>query len=95
MSEAILILLNMRGGCATVGDKVHTLFHVNNRCPRQSANSEKKAEGDVLGLNHPVPPKRPATLLKTKNLVTVKPAAKIVDQIDDRVAMSSQNTTLI
>ncbi len=37
MTEAIIILLNMRGGCATVGDKVHTLFRVNsNRRPRQS-----------------------------------------------------------
>ena len=31
MNEAIIILLNMRGGCATVGDKIHTLFRVNNR----------------------------------------------------------------
>ena len=31
MTEAIIILMNMRGGCATVGDKVHTLFRVNGR----------------------------------------------------------------
>jgi hypothetical protein len=31
MTEAIIILLNMRGGCATVGDKVHALFRVNGR----------------------------------------------------------------
>ena len=54
MSEAIIILLNMRGGCATVGDKVHTLFRVNNRRPRQTANSEKITEGGDLRLDHPV-----------------------------------------
>ncbi|HEY0331881.1 MAG TPA: hypothetical protein VGC77_22630 [Rhodopseudomonas sp.] len=31
MSEAVLILPNMRGGCATVGNKVHTLFRLNSR----------------------------------------------------------------
>lgn len=31
MSEAVIILPNMRGGCATVGGKVHTLFRLNNR----------------------------------------------------------------
>ena len=34
MSEAILILPNMRGGCATVGNTVHTLFRVTSRRPR-------------------------------------------------------------
>jgi hypothetical protein len=38
MTEAIIILPNMRGGCATVGDKVHTLFRVNNRRPRLIEN---------------------------------------------------------
>jgi hypothetical protein len=33
MSEALLIMPNMRGGCATVGTKVHTLFRVNGRRP--------------------------------------------------------------
>lgn len=33
MSEALLIMPNMRGGCATVGSKVHTLFRVNGRRP--------------------------------------------------------------
>lgn len=36
MSEATLILENMRGGCATVGNTVHTLFRFNGRLPRQS-----------------------------------------------------------
>jgi hypothetical protein len=54
MSEAIIILLNMRGGCATVGDKVHTLFRVNNRRPRQTDSSEKKTESGDLRFNHPV-----------------------------------------
>ena len=31
MIEATIILLNMRGGCATIGDQVHALFRVNNR----------------------------------------------------------------
>lgn len=34
MSEAVLILPNMRGGCATVGNTVHTLFRVTSRRPR-------------------------------------------------------------
>lgn len=33
MSEATLIFQNMRGGCATVGNTVHTLFRVNGRRP--------------------------------------------------------------
>lgn len=31
MNEAVLILPNMRGGCATVGHKIHTLFRVTGR----------------------------------------------------------------
>ena len=31
ITEAIIVLANMRGGCATVGSTVHTLFRVNNR----------------------------------------------------------------
>lgn len=37
MSEAVLILPNMRGGCATVGTTVHTLFRVTSRRPRPMA----------------------------------------------------------
>ena len=37
MSEATLILPNMRGGCATVGNTVHTLFRVTSRQPRAMA----------------------------------------------------------
>lgn len=33
MSEATLIFPNMRGGCATVGHTIHTLFRVNARRP--------------------------------------------------------------
>lgn len=33
MSEATLIFPNMRGGCVTVGNTVHTLFRVNGRRP--------------------------------------------------------------
>lgn len=38
MSEATLILPNMRGGCATVGNTVHTLFRVTGRRARPMAN---------------------------------------------------------
>jgi hypothetical protein len=34
MNEAIIILMNMRGGCATIGDTVHALFRVNSRSRR-------------------------------------------------------------
>ena len=37
MNEATLILPNMRGGCATVGTTVHTLFRITSRRPRQMA----------------------------------------------------------
>jgi hypothetical protein len=39
MSEAMLILPNMRGGCATVGTTVHTLFRVSGRRPRRDATA--------------------------------------------------------
>jgi hypothetical protein len=44
MNEAILILPNMRGGCATVGTTVHTLFRVTGRRPRQMANPNQKLD---------------------------------------------------
>ena len=37
MSEATLILPNMRGGCATADGKVHTLFRINSRVRRKMA----------------------------------------------------------
>jgi hypothetical protein len=43
MNEAVLILPNMRGGCATVGTKVHTLFRVTSRRPRPMAEPDEKA----------------------------------------------------
>lgn len=43
MNEAILILPNMRGGCATVGNTVHTLFRVTSRLPRPMADPNEKA----------------------------------------------------
>ena len=42
MNEAILILPNMRGGCATVGNTVHTLFRVTSRHPRPMAGADGK-----------------------------------------------------
>jgi hypothetical protein len=35
MTEAIIILAHMRGGCATVGDKVHALFRLNGPSKRE------------------------------------------------------------
>jgi hypothetical protein len=43
MSEATLILPNMRGGCATVGNTVHTLFRVNGRRHQRMANPADQA----------------------------------------------------
>ena len=42
MNEAVLILPNMRGGCATVGNTVHTLFRVTSRRPRPMAGAEEQ-----------------------------------------------------
>lgn len=42
MTEAVLILPNMRGGCATVGTKVHTLFRVTGRTARPMAEPDAK-----------------------------------------------------
>jgi hypothetical protein len=42
MNEAILILPNMRGGCATVGNTVHTLFRITSRRPRPMAGPDQK-----------------------------------------------------
>ena len=50
MSEATLILPNMRGGCATVGATVHTLFRVSNRSHRPMAQPDVATSGD-----HPRP----------------------------------------
>jgi hypothetical protein len=43
MNEAILILPNMRGGCATVGNTVHTLFRITSRRARPMADPDAKA----------------------------------------------------
>jgi hypothetical protein len=52
MNEAIIILLNMRGGCATVGDKVHTLFRVNNRRRRIDQQSPNLTASDSVRLTN-------------------------------------------
>jgi hypothetical protein len=46
MSEATLILPNMRGGCATVGATVHALFRVSNRSHRPMAQPDAVTSGD-------------------------------------------------
>jgi hypothetical protein len=43
MNEAVLILPNMRGGCATVGTTVHTLFRVTGRRARPMARPDESA----------------------------------------------------
>jgi hypothetical protein len=41
MSEAVIILKNMRGGCATEGGKVHALFRVTDRKrPTKQSNDD-------------------------------------------------------
>ena len=58
MSEATLILPNMRGGCATVGTTVHTLFRLNGRRPglhalaQQSASVEDARVGTTPSIDH-------------------------------------------
>ena len=51
MNEAILILPNMRGGCATVGNTVHTLFRVTSRHPRPMAGADGKVVSVVRSLD--------------------------------------------
>ena len=51
MTEAIIILLNMRGGCATVGDKVHALFRVNGRS--KSQNRPRVSDESALEMQQP------------------------------------------
>ena len=47
MNEATLILPNMRGGCATVGTTVHTLFRVSGRSHRPMTKPEAPAAAEV------------------------------------------------
>ncbi len=61
MSEAVLILTNMRGGCATVGNTVHTLFRVSGRRPRVMARPEDgsvvaESERREVATAHPASP---------------------------------------
>ena len=52
MNEATLILPNMRGGCATVGNTVHTLFRITSRRPRVMASPvEQDKAGDQTTTN--------------------------------------------
>ena len=41
MSEAELILPNMRGGCVRVGNKVHTLFRLTSIPPVKSTAADR------------------------------------------------------
>jgi hypothetical protein len=55
MNEAVLILPNMRGGCATVGNTVHTLFRVTSRRPRPMACPDEKAVSIARNLDEKPP----------------------------------------
>ena len=55
MNEAVLILPNMRGGCATVGNTVHTLFRVTSRHPRPMAGADGKAASVTRSLDEKPP----------------------------------------
>jgi hypothetical protein len=48
MTEAIIILPNMRGGCATVGDTVHTLFRVSNRRQKTAQPISREASETII-----------------------------------------------
>lgn len=46
MSEAVIILANMRGGCATVGNTVHALFRVSDRRrPVPTSDDARRQDG--------------------------------------------------
>lgn len=47
MSEATLIFPNMRGGCVTVGNTVHTLFRVNGRRPGLATLAKMSTASDL------------------------------------------------
>ena len=55
MNEAVLILPNMRGGCATVGNTVHTLFRVTGRRPRPMAGADEKGVSVACSLDEKPP----------------------------------------
>ena len=56
MNEAVLILPNMRGGCATVGTTVHTLFRITSRRPRQmtSPNDKQASSSPPAAKSEPI-----------------------------------------
>jgi hypothetical protein len=45
MTEAIIILAHMRGGCATVGDKVHALFRLRLSARKSKQHQPAEARG--------------------------------------------------
>ena len=50
MSEAELILPNMRGGCVRVGNKVHTLFRLTSFASVNAARAEERSAGRAAAL---------------------------------------------
>ena len=58
MNQTTIIMLNMRGSCATEGKKVHALFRVNNRLPSAKTINDPDgpaiaAAGEQVGLADP------------------------------------------
>ena len=55
MSETVLILPNMRGGCATVDNKVHTLFRMTGPRPRPLAGTTVGRDDAATSPGHASP----------------------------------------
>jgi hypothetical protein len=68
MNEAIIILMNMRGGCATVGEKVHALFKVNNNRRRASDLAKAADRLDAQGLGGSAPCKQEIAPIKLSDI---------------------------
>ena len=51
MIEATIIMLNMRGGCATVGGKVHTLFRVHRHPYQLDERNDRSSVNDPGSLS--------------------------------------------
>ena len=59
MNQTTIIMLNMRGSCATEGKRVHALFRVNNRIPAAKMISDPHGpsiyeHSEPAGLAEPV-----------------------------------------
>ena len=50
LSDAVIISANMRGGYVNVGSKVHTLFRMNRRLPKNELKETEIAEAATENL---------------------------------------------